>query len=143
MHQPPPPGPSSRVFSPSVKRRYHDEYDAHEATEKRLGFLRGPDTSVYEKQAYEIHGISLFSLTVTFQIFNEEFRLARPVKLSSQGAGFSLQPTRRSITLEIVPRSSRTLLTRPSARFTVTRRIRRSIPEKISPTARSSARFPA
>lgn len=86
-----------RVFSPSVKRRDHD---AHEAAEKFLGFLRGPDRSVYEKQAYEIHGTSLFSLTVTFQIFNEEFRFARPVKLSSLGARFSLQPTRRSITLK-------------------------------------------
>lgn len=102
-HQPPPPAPRSRE-SASFRHRSSVEITAdttaHEAAEKFLGFLRGPDRSVYEKQAYEIRGTSLFSLTVTFQVLDEEFRFARPVKLSSQGARFSLQATRRSITLK-------------------------------------------
>lgn len=103
MHQPPPPAPRSRE-SASFRHRSSVEITAdttaHEAAEKFLGFLRGPGRSVYEKQAYEIRGTSLFSLTVTFQVLDEEFRFARPVKLSSQGARFSLQATRRSITLK-------------------------------------------
>lgn len=102
-HQPPPPAPRSRE-SASFRHRSSVEITAdttaHEAAEKFLGFLRGPGRSVYEKQAYEIRGTSLFSLTVTFQVLDEEFRFARPVKLSSQGARFSLQATRRSITLK-------------------------------------------
>lgn len=102
-HQPPPPAPRSRE-SASFRHRSSVEITAdttaHEAAEKFLGFLRGPDRSVYEKQAYEIRGTSLFSLTVTFQVLDEEFRFARAVKLSSQGARFSLQATRRSITLK-------------------------------------------
>lgn len=102
-HQPPPPAPRSRE-SASFRHRSSVEITAdttaHEAAEKFLGFLREPGRSVYEKQAYEIRGTSLFSLTVTFQVLDEEFRFARPVKLSSQGARFSLQATRRSITLK-------------------------------------------